>query len=106
MSEFGYVKWFNNRVGYGFITPCDDPTKDIFVHHSGLQTSNEQFRYLVQGEYVQYNVGTTMRGDKNTITAVNVTGIKGGKLMCETRELNRTNDTKKGHRVSLSQDML
>ena len=83
----GRVKWFNNKAGYGFITwnPAADTEEDIFVHHSALTTDKDQFRYLVEGEYVTFNVTTT--GDKTT--ASNVTGTDGGKLMCETRRERR-----------------
>ena len=81
----GRVKWFNNKAGYGFITwsPSSDSTEeeDVFVHHSALSTEQDQFRYLVEGEYVTFSI--TEAGDKTTAT--NVTGPDGGKLMCETR---------------------
>lgn len=93
----GYVKWFNNKTGFGFITYTDEDNKDqdIFVHHSGIEVKNEQYRYLVQGEYVQFIIGTS-ESSKYTIQAVNVTGINKGKLMCETRNMMRTNVDNEG----------
>lgn len=80
----GRVKWFNNKAGYGFITWTNSSGSedDIFVHHSALTTENDQFRYLVEGEYVNFSITDT--GDKTTATSV--TGPDGGKLMCETRK--------------------
>ncbi|ODN42960.1 cold-shock protein [Piscirickettsia litoralis] len=31
----GFVKWFNNETGFGYITP-QDGGDDIFVHRSGF----------------------------------------------------------------------
>ena len=83
----GRVKWFNNKTGYGFITSCDDKNKDedVFVHHSGVFVSEEQYKYLVQGEYVEFKLVKTSEGSKYPYQASNVTGMWGGKLMCETR---------------------
>jgi len=79
----GRVKWFNNQAGYGFLTATvDDNEQDIFVHHSALKTNEDQFRYVVEGEYVSF-VTSTNSDDKTTAT--DVTGAGGGKLMCETR---------------------
>ena len=83
----GRVKWFNNKAGYGFITITDGSRSgtDIFVHHSVIGVGSQQFRYLVQGEYVDFNLVPTTEGSSHDIQASNVCGIKGGKLMCETR---------------------
>lgn len=82
----GRVKWFNNKAGYGFITVSDGERagSDVFVHHSGIQVSNEQYKYLVQGEYVEFKVDKT-EGGAHEYQAGDVSGINGGKLMCETR---------------------
>jgi len=82
----GRVKWFNNKTGYGFITITDGERSgsDIFVHHSTIGVSSQQYKYLVQGEYVDFDLSST-QGGVHEFQATNVAGIKGGKLMCETR---------------------
>lgn len=81
----GRVKWFNNKTGYGFITVTDGKRSgnDIFVHHSAINIEG-QYKYLVQGEYVEFAIVDTPSG-KHECQASNVNGIKGGKLMCTTR---------------------
>jgi CspA family cold shock protein len=83
---FGRVKWFNNKAGYGFITVTDGNKSgsDIFVHHSAIQVENQQYKYLIQGEYVEFSLIKTNSADYEW-QATNINGIKGGKLMCETR---------------------
>ena len=84
----GRVKWFNNKAGYGFITVNDCETneeRDMFVHHSEIKVEQSQYKYLVQGEYVEFVIGAIARDDKIDTHATNVRGINGGKLMCETR---------------------
>lgn len=82
----GRVKWFNNKAGYGFITVTDGHKagSDIFVHHSAIKVVSEQYKYLVQGEYVEFLLMETT-SDKHECQAGEVSGVKGGKLMCETR---------------------
>ena len=82
----GRVKWFNNKAGYGFITVTDGSRSgsDIFVHHSVIGVASQQYKYLVQGEYVDFELSAT-QGGAHEFQAINVVGIKGGKLMCETR---------------------
>lgn len=91
MSFIGRVKWFNNKAGYGFITVTDGEKsgQDIFVHHSGISVDSEQFKYLLQGEYVEFQISPTAEGSKHPSQATSVTGVKGGKLMCQTRNENR-----------------
>ena len=86
----GRVKWFNNKAGYGFITVTDGDKSgtDVFVHHSSIKVDDEQYKYLVQGEYVNFNLLNTMT-DRHEFQAGDVCGIKGGKLMCETRHESR-----------------
>jgi len=81
----GKVKWFNNKAGYGFITLKEgEDTRDIFVHYSAIRVTNSQYKYLVQGEYIQFDLEKSTDGP-HEVKAVNVTGVKGGELMCETR---------------------
>ena len=82
----GRVKWFNNKAGFGFITVTDGDKSgsDIFVHHSAVEVENQQYKYLVQGEYVEFEL-VKSSGDGHEWQASGVHGIKGGKLMCETR---------------------
>ena len=89
-STNGRVKWFNNKAGYGFISVSDCETneeRDMFVHHSEIRVGESQYKYLVQGEYVEFSISPIVRDGKNTADfhATGVRGVNGGKLMCETR---------------------
>lgn len=86
----GRVKWFNNKAGYGFITVTDGSKSgsDVFVHHSSIKVDSEQYKYLVQGEYVDFTLSDTKTAE-HEFQAGEVCGIKGGKLMCETRRDSR-----------------
>lgn len=119
----GRVKWFNN--GYGFITMYDNNNvrvdniekeeniekeleekdtkeKDVFVHHTSIHVETNQYKYLVQGEYVEFNIlPVDKEGARYDFQATNVTGINGGKLLCETRrefqlEQSKYKQTEKG----------
>jgi cold shock CspA family protein len=86
----GQVKWFNNKAGYGFITVSDGElsSKDIFIHYSSIRVTNSQYKYLVQGEYVEFTLSKPT-GEVHEFQASDVSGIKGGALMCETRRQTR-----------------
>lgn len=84
----GQCKWFNDLLGYGFVTVCDgnEKGKDIFVHHSGIMPLNSNYRTLRKGEYLNFNVVDGLNG----LQAVDVTGINGGPLMCDFVSVART----------------
>ena len=87
----GKVKWFNVQNGYGFITPLEpiDGTQDIFAHHSSINVNGSQYRYLVEGEYVEFTLEKVNSREHN-FHAVDITGINRNSLMCETRNSSRS----------------
>ncbi len=85
-SHMGRVKWFSPKKGYGFLANVDGEDKDLFVHHSSLQTSDNVYRLLYQGEYVSYD---EKKDENGKLLAINVTGINGGGLMCEVNAKNK-----------------
>jgi cold shock CspA family protein len=93
-NTVGQVKWFNNKAGYGFITvkEADGSSKDIFCHYTNLQVDDSQYKYLVQGEYVEF-VLAPLEDGKHEVQATQITGINGGQLMCQTRKLNTPSST-------------
>ena len=79
-SELGQVKWFDTKLGYGFITVLtkDHKGSDIFVHQTNISPLETEFRTLLKGEYVSLNVS-----NDDKVQAVNVTGVLGGSLRCD-----------------------
>lgn len=103
----GRVKWFNNKSGYGFITvlKTDEAAAvpvgtDVFAHHSEINVSSDQYRYLVQGEYVAFDVVKTTNAN-HEYQCAKVKGMYGGQLICETRH-----DARSQYKTSGSGDNL
>ncbi len=61
--DTGTVKWFNEKKGFGFITP-DDGGDDLFIHHSNILT--EGYRSLNDGQKVQYEAAEGRKGPEAT----------------------------------------
>jgi len=61
----GTVKWFNEKKGFGFISP-DGGGEDLFVHHSKIEMQG--YRTLKEGQRVEFEVTA---GEKGKV-AVNV----------------------------------
>ena len=76
----GMVKWFNNKSGFGFITVCGEGEfggKDIFAHYSSIRVTNSQYKYLVQGEYVDFDL-VKSENEKHEYHATDITGVMSG----------------------------
>ena len=61
--DSGTVKWFNDKKGYGFITP-DEGGDDLFIHHSNVEM--EGFKTLSDGQQVEYEAGEGKKGPEAT----------------------------------------
>ena len=103
---FGVVKWFDKMKGYGFVQQLNTEN-DYFVHYSQLKCDDEhQTKYLVAGEYIQFNISETNSTSTSTSAsqqtgrpsqvAANVTGIMDGPLLYESLLLQRSGDHREG----------
>jgi CspA family cold shock protein len=64
----GQVKWFDQKKGYGFITPEDGD--DLFVHYSAI--NGDGFKTLDEGDEVEFEISQGKKG----LQATNVTVLK------------------------------
>ena len=58
-TQTGTVKWFDNKKGFGFITPTEGGS-DLFVHMSSIMM--EGYKTLSDNQQVSYQVGESDRG--------------------------------------------
>ena len=94
-SLLGRVKWFNSKLGYGFVTVTEsDGDSDIFVHQSNVRPNVSKYRTLREGEYVSLNISQS--GD--TRQAIDVTGVNGGPLNCDLERNQRRSNRRGGPR--------
>jgi len=56
----GFVKWFNNAKGYGFISPDAGNNEDIFAHFSSI--AMEGYKTLKRGQKVEYELSEGPKG--------------------------------------------
>ena len=86
--HLGRVKWFNSKLGYGFITTnLNNEDHDIFIHQSNVRPNQSRYRTLREGEYVSLNVSES----GETRQAIDVTGVNGGPLNCDLERNMKTN---------------
>ncbi len=64
----GQVKWFDQKKGYGFITPEDGD--DLFVHYSAI--NGDGFKTLDEGDEVEFEISQGKKG----LQATNVTVLR------------------------------
>jgi cold shock CspA family protein len=86
------VKWFNNKKGFGFIiiqSDSDNTGKEIYVHFSNIVVADtQQYKYLVDGEYVEFDLSPASAESGHEFQATSVTGPFRGTLMCQVRQQN------------------
>ena len=82
----GYVKWFNKKKGYGFITITDGghQGEDVFCHFSDIMTEN--YKIVYPGEFVSCNVETKKSDGK--LICKNVGGVHGYPLLADHKKFN------------------
>ena len=64
----GFVKWFNNEKGFGFIEY--KPGEDVFVHYSTIK--QDGYKSINEGDYVSFELVET----EKEFQALNVYQIK------------------------------
>ena len=79
----GKVSWFNEKRGFGLVNLDDN---EIFVHHSEINVSKEVYKFLSEGEDVEFEVVEVedKKSGNKKLCAKNLSGLNGQKLICET----------------------
>lgn len=63
-AKRGYIKWFSEEKGYGFIAP-EEGDQDIFFHYSSLKMKG--FKTIAKDQLVEFETEKTNRGEKATM---------------------------------------
>ncbi len=58
----GYVKWFNDAKGFGFITP-DDGGADLFAHFTAI-AADGSYRSFKEAQRVSFDVVSGPKGQQ------------------------------------------
>lgn len=90
----GYVKWFDDSKGYGFVrilTPGDKYENDVFVHQSNIHPQRSTYRTLRESEAVRFNLSVET-DESVTPQVVELVGVN-GRLYCDSRVRRRRNQT-------------
>lgn len=54
----GYVKWFDDKKGFGFIE--NNSYENIFVHYSNI--NQDGYKTLASGQEVSFDIKETVKG--------------------------------------------
>tara|TARA_B110000285_G_C14961376_1_gene531864 strand:- start:260 stop:622 length:363 start_codon:yes stop_codon:yes gene_type:complete len=89
-SEYGTVRWFDQKKGYGFVKILKPDSeyfeKEVFVHHTSIQAENN-FKKLYPGENVSLNVSKNEDSSSNKeLVSSNIRGILGLPLLVDNTE--------------------
>lgn len=58
--EYGKVKWFDEKKGFGFIEP-ENGGKDVFLHRNNVQNLGFE-EGIKDGEEVEFSIEETPKG--------------------------------------------
>ena len=64
----GQVKWWNDKLGYGFATIVEGVSKgrEVFIHHTCIVAPATAYRSLRKNEFVSFNVTVGVKGEQAT----------------------------------------
>ena len=63
----GYVKWFNNKLGYGFIK-SEEIDKDIFIHYSEI--NKKGYKKLNENDIILIRINSSYSIEKENFSTI------------------------------------